>query len=330
MTSRFLHLSVCAGALLAAPAFAQDDINLAFFSAWGANSYNNAIYQGALDAAEEAGGVNVDIFDGSNDAALQFTQVEDIVTSGGYDAFVISPNDATGIEAAVQMAVDSGMAGAATLFPIGPDLTTLAPQVEGLVATAANLPVPGATLQAEAVAEYCADIAPCKVVAIVGQMIYPTDNMRYEAYQAVFAEHENIEIVSTIEGKYSPDETLTAMTDMLLVNPDIDAIVSVADQHLVGAEIALEDAGIDPTSIYMMGAGASDSAIAAIREGRWSATLGNYPYTMGYLATQAVIASLRGETVEPEIDMDVYGPLPAIITQDVLLENPDFLGEWQG
>jgi len=329
---KFNPLFVAAGATALAilPVQAQDEINLAFFSAWAANSYNQAIYDGAMQAATEAGGVKVDMLDGGNDAGLQFSQVEDIVTSGQYDAFVLSPNDATGIEQAVAAAVQSGMKGAVTLFPVGPDLGTLQPQIEGLVATAAHLPVPGAKLQAEAVVEFCADKDPCNVVAIVGQMMYPTDNLRYEAYMEVFNAHPNIKVVQTIEGKYDPDTTLTAMTDMLQVNSDIDAIVSVADQHLVGAEIALTEAGIDLQSVYLMGAGASDSAVAAIREGRWDATLANYPRTMGYLAAQAVIKSMRGETVDPAIDMDVYGPLPAILTKEVLDGAPEFLGEWQG
>jgi len=325
-----LIVAAGASALAILPIQAQDEIDLAFFSAWAANSYNQAIYDGALQAAAELGGVKVDMLDGGNDAGLQFSQVEDVVTSAKYDAFVLTPNDASGIEQAVATAVQSGMKGAVTLFPVGPDMGTLAPQIEGLVATAAHLPVPGARLQAEAVAEYCADKDPCRVVAIVGQMMYTTDNLRYEAYLDVFKEHANIQLVQAVEGKYDPDVTMTAMTDLLLVNPEIDAIVSVADQHLVGAEIALQEAGIDVASVYLMGAGASDSAVAAIREGRWDATLANYPRTMGYLATQAVVKAIRGETVDPEIDMDVFGPLPAILTKEVLDADPSFLGEWQG
>jgi ribose transport system substrate-binding protein len=329
---KFTPLMVAAGATALAilPAQSADKVNLAFFSAWAANSYNQAIYDGALTAAAELGDVNVEMQDGGNDAGLQFSQVEDIVTSGKYDAFVLTPNDASGIEQAVATAVEAGMKGAVTLFPVGPAMDTLQPQIEGLVATAAHLPVPGARLQAEAVAEFCADKDPCRVVAIVGQMMYTTDNLRYEAYVEVFNAHSNIELVQAVEGKYDPDTTMIAMTDLLQVNPDIDAIISVADQHLVGAEIALNDAGIDLSSVYMMGAGASDSAVAAIREGRWAATLANYPRTMGYLATQAVVKSIRGETVDPALDMDVYGPLPAILTKEILDANPDFVGEWQG
>lgn len=317
-------------ALAILPAQAQDQINLAFFSAWASNSYNQAIYEGAQKAAKEMGDVKVDMLDGSNNAGQQFSQVEDVVTSGKYKAFVLTPNDASGIEQAVDQAVKSGMKGAVTLFPVGSDLGTLKPQVPGLVATAAHLPGPGAKLQAEAVVSFCADKDPCRVVPIVGQMMYVTDNLRYETYLGVFKDHKNIQVLPAIEGKYDPDTTMTAMTDYLLVHPKIDAIVSVADQHLVGAEIALKDAGIDPKPIYMIGAGASDSAITAIREGRWDATLANYPKTMGYLATQAVVKALRGETVNPEIDMDVYGPLPAILTKAVLDAHPDFVGEWHG
>ncbi len=35
------------------------------------------------------------------------------------------------------------------------------------------------------------------------------------------------------------------MTDILQANPEIDVVLSNADQHLVGVEIALEAAGIN-------------------------------------------------------------------------------------
>ena len=70
----------------------------------------------------------------------------------------------------------AGLKVATTLFPIGPKLDTLEPQVQGLTATVASNPAIGAKDQAQAVVDYCNGKDPCNVVIIIGQKIYPFDN----------------------------------------------------------------------------------------------------------------------------------------------------------
>ena len=47
-------------------------------------------------------------------------------------------------------------------------------------------------------------------------------------------------------------------------------------------------------------------------------------------ALQAVVDSLDGKEVNPVVDSDKIGPVPALINKEVLDDNPDFKGEWQG
>ena len=80
----------------------------------------------------------------------------------------------------------------------------------------------------------------------------------------------------------------------------------------------------------MMGGGASQIGIDAIREGRWDATLAFFPRTMGEMALEQVVKALKGEAVEQAINMDEVGPVRALVTREVLDANPGFEGEWQG
>ena len=48
-------------------------------------------------------------------------------------------------------AIDAGIPTATTLFPIGPDLTSIKPQVKGITATVIHPVIEGATWQADAV-----------------------------------------------------------------------------------------------------------------------------------------------------------------------------------
>jgi ribose transport system substrate-binding protein len=325
------RLSLLVVTMLVLTALAQDKTyRVAFFAASSENGFNQAIYQGIVDKAAEMGNVETEIFNGEFNAEIQYNQLEDVATAGNFDAFIIAPNDTVGIATAVADVTAKGIPVATTLFPIGPDLTSLEPQVEGLTATVANPPALGATAQAEDVVAFCADKDPCNVVIAIGQKIFPFDNLRLETFNTVLAEHSNIKVVATIEGNYDPNQSLTAMQDVLQANPDIDVVLSNADQHLVGIEIALQDAGIPVEPIYMSGGGASQIAIDAIREGRWDVTLAYFPNSMGRLALEAVIAELKGEPHEVAIDMDKFGPVPTLINKEVLDANPEFEGEWEG
>ena len=166
------------------------------------------------------------------------------------------------------------------------------------------------------------------MVIIIGGKIFPFDNLRLETFEAVLGAHPNIKVLAVGEGFYSPDAALTAMTDILQANSDVDVVLSNADQHLVGVEIALEAAGYTVPDLYLSGGGAAAIAIDAIREGRWDATLAYFPVTMGSLAMEQIANAIEGKPVTQAINMDTSGPLAAMIDKSVLDANPDFTGEW--
>jgi len=301
---------------------------IAYFAATSQNGFNQATYEGVQEVAA-ARGYDTEILDGRFDAAVQYSQIEDALASGRYVGMIVAPNDSVGIAGAFEQVIAEGIPIGTVLFPIGPDLNSLDPQVEGITVTAASPPVPGATSQAEAVVAYCADRDPCRVVIMIGAQIFPFDNLRLETFQAVLGAHDNIEVVAVGEGYYSPDPSLQAMSDILQAHPDVDVVLSNADQHLVGVEIALEGAGIDPAGLYLSGGGAAAIAISAIREGRWDSTLAYFPRTMGALAMEQIANAIEGRPVTQAINMDEAGPIKAMIDADVLAANPEFTGEWE-
>lgn len=323
--------TVIAGALMAAaPARAQEPFHVAFLAASSQNGYNQAIFSGIKKAAAKLGNVEVEIFDGGFDATKQYSQVEDLLAGGRFNAFIVTPNDTVGIAPALAEATTAGVKVATTLFPIGPQLDNMQPQVPGLTTTVATDPSKGAAAQAQAVVDYCADKNPCRVVVMIGQLIYPFDNLRNDTFKKVLGEHSNIQIVATAEGNYDPDKSLAAMQDVLQANPKIDVVLSNADQHLVGVEIALTDAGIDPSSVYLIGGGLNQITVDAIRAGKVDATLSEFPESMGAAALDAIVKTLKGETAPTWIDPTTLGAAPQIVTKPWLDAHPDFKAEWQG
>ncbi len=107
-----------------------EPVSIAFFASSSQNGYNQAVYDGIEQAAEEAGNVETEIFDGEFNAEIQFNQIEDVVASGRFDGYVIVPNDPVGIAPAAEQALAAGPT-ATALFPIGPDLDSLEPQLDG-------------------------------------------------------------------------------------------------------------------------------------------------------------------------------------------------------
>lgn len=321
-----LAIGLGAALLMSTAAFAEGK-KIAFFAASSQNGFNQATYEGVQAKAKELG-YETEIFDGAFDAAVQYSQIEDVLASGNFAGFIVAPNDSVGIAGAFEQVIAAGVPIATVLFPVGPDLNTLEPQVPGITTTVASPPVAGATVQAEAVVTFCADKDPCNVVIIIGAKIFPFDNLRLATFEKVLGAHANIKIVAEGEGFYSPDTALTTMTDILQAQRDVNVVLSNADQHLPGAEIALEAAGYNVPDLYLSGGGAAAIAIDAIREGRWDATLAYFPVTMGSLAMEQIANAIEGKPVTQAINMDTAGPLQAMIDKSVLDSNPDFKGEW--
>lgn len=333
-------ISACTGGASPAPtgtspagtdgpaATAAEPYSIAFFAASSQNGFNAAVYEG-VEKAGQALGIKTTIFDGEFNAQLQLNQVEDATASGQFDGFVIVANDTVGIATAIEAANAAGISTVTVLFPLGPDLAEMEPQVEGVVATVGRPPADGARLQADPVIEFCEDKDPCNVVTFIGQLIYPFDKLRYDTYVELFAAHDNIKVILA-EGNYDRDLSLTVMTDVIQANREVHAIVSTGDQHIFGAEIALTDAGLNPDDVFFVGAGATQEAIAKIRSGAWDATLADYPVTMGERALQTIVDYLDDKTISSVVNEDDFYEFGPLVTTEILADQPEFLGEWAG
>ena len=90
---KIIAAALLATCLIPATAMAQDPIRLAFLAASSQNGYNDATWKGVQAAAEKAGNVQVEIFDGEFNAATQYKQVEDIIAGGRFDGIIIAEAD---------------------------------------------------------------------------------------------------------------------------------------------------------------------------------------------------------------------------------------------
>jgi ribose transport system substrate-binding protein len=307
-------------------ALAQDDgPNIALFNPLGNNTYVTAAENGVREIIEAAGGT-VQAFDAGFNPEEQLNQIQDAITAGEFDAFIIYPVDGVGVTVGVDAAAEAGIPVIALDATINDNRRTLVPY-RNIAGQVARTGLGDGAALGEAIVMACEGIDPCQVAFLIGFQGFALDLDRVEAIEAAIAGLP-IELVSVLEAQYLEDVGYDVTTDLLQSNPDIDVIASVGDQMIVGSELAVQDAGLED-SVKLIGNGASEIGYEAVAEGRWFATVANIPYTNGQIAAQMALQAIDGTLIIRSVDMyDQSPPIPptgAVITQE---SAADFTPQW--
>ncbi|MCY3836777.1 MAG: sugar ABC transporter substrate-binding protein [Anaerolineaceae bacterium] len=305
---------------------AQDDgPNIALFLPLSNNEYVRNAELGVQNILD-ANGASLTVFAPPTfNFEEQLNQLQDAITTGGFDAFIFYPADGVGAVVAADMAAEAGIPMIALDAAINEDRHTLVPY-ENIAAQIARTGDGDGSQIGQAIVMACEGIDPCEVVFQIGFENFPLDLDRFNAVQDVVSKHANIQIVSNQPGAYTQDQGYIVAVDQFQANPGVDVFASVGDQMTLGAEIAAEDAGLD---IKLIGQGASQDGYQAVAEGRFFATVANIPYTNGQIAAQMALQVLDGTLLVRSVNMyDQAPPFPAsgpIITQD---NYEDFEPQW--
>lgn len=95
------------------------------------------------------------------------------------------------------------------------------------------------------------------------------------------------------------DKAITVVTDILSANDDIDLIFSANEGGTIGSTMAVQNAG-KAGKVVVFGTDASEQMFNLLKDDTnvLQAVTGQDPYTIGVMTMTAVIASLKGETVD--------------------------------
>jgi ribose transport system substrate-binding protein len=136
-------------------------------------------------------------------------------------------------------------------------------------------------------------------VAVLGGLSGSTSVDRVAAFaQGV---RGRFRIVGTVTADYERQKARLAAADLLRSDRRISGFFAANDLMALGAVDAVRAAG-RTGSVAVVGFDGIRPALDAVRSGAMSATVSQYPYTMGQLAVQACIAAARGQSVPPRID----------------------------
>ena len=295
-----------------------EPLRIAFFGFAAANGFAQATWAGIQEGAA-AIGAEVQFFDPVFDANTQISQIQDAITAGDWDAFIIQANDGNAVVPVIEEALAAGIPVVGEFTPIGQDFSTVEPQVDGLIFVGAA-PVDNGVILAEMAIEACEGIDPCNVAYLEGFRALPLDVARTEAFHATIASAAGVDLITSVEGGYLPDTGLSAAQDVLVAHGDVHVMVG-SSQAILGAEQAADDAGVD---VKLIGNGGARQAVDAVREGRWHAVFLDAERDAGRTAFElAVLAATGGN---PPTSFDTTTLVPNVKgTADVI---GDFEGQW--
>jgi ABC-type sugar transport system substrate-binding protein len=112
------------------------------------------------------------------------------------------------------------------------------------------------------------------------------------------------DVVATIAADFEREKARRATADLLRRDPRIDGVFAVNDLMALGVADAVVAAGRQG-KVKVVGFDGIRQALDGVRRGSLSATVAQYPYTMGQLAIEACLAAIRGESLPGRVDAPV-------------------------
>jgi len=300
LTRRAMTGLLGATAILAATSvFAQETKTFALIQINQQALFFNQMNEGA-QAAADAAGVELVIFNANNDPAAQNSAIETYIQEG-VDGFAVVAIDVNGIMPAVQQAADAGIPVVA-IDAILPEEGPQQAQV-GVDNAAA-----GADL-GQVVADWAAANGGAKI-GVVGALNSFIQNVRLDGFTGALEGVEGVAMADTVDGQNVQDVALGAAESLMTANPDMTAIYATGEPALLGAVAAVESQGRQ-ADVKVFGWDLTASAIKGIDEGYVQAVIQQDPAGMGKAAVEALVTLSDGGTVERNIAVPV-----TIVTQE--------------
>ena len=253
----------------------------------------NQMNEGA-QAAADAAGAELLIFNANNDPASQNSAVETYIAEG-VDGLIVVAIDVNGIMPAVEQADAAGIPVVAVdaILPEGPQRAQVG--VDNAEA--------GAEIGEEFVEWASGQEEPVQL-GIVGALNSAIQIVRQDGFEGAVEGSETIETVGVVDGQNVQDVALTAAENLITANPELDAIYATGEPALLGAIAAVESQG-KQDQVTIFGWDLTAQAIAGIDAGYVEAVVQQSPYGMGEAAVEALGTIGDGGEVESQIDVPV-------------------------
>lgn len=268
--------------------------SIALFVAAASDSYFSVAVE-AIQAEAGRAGAKVDVFDAAFDSSKQYSQIQDAITTGRYDAFLVAALDGPAVASLVPTAVDAGIIVGGFNQPIGTDYNSAEP-IDGVAFQVMRPYAEHGTTAGELVTDACADVDPCQVGYFYVQKGAPFDTAERENFDRATRGSPNVRVVAEGDTFSTREGGLKAAQDILVAHPDIDVLVGT-DPAILGAQEAAKRSGGTTKLKYVSVAGTRE-AIAQVEKGTIFGTSISLPVDEGRLLVEALAETIKtGEPV---------------------------------
>jgi ribose transport system substrate-binding protein len=288
--------------------------HVAFFGFATDNSFAQATWKGVEQAAKKYGGTAT-FLNGDFSATTQVSQLEDEITSGKYNVFVIQANDGSAVVPEVKDAIAKHIVVVAEFTQVGSNYSKIAPQVPGEISIVESAVGNGTDLGKLAIGA-CGAMSACNVVYFQGDPALPLDVARTNAVLAELKTDSHVKLLEDPVGGYVAATGETVTEDVLSAHPDVNVIIG-SSQAMEGATIVLQGRHLIG-KVKVIGNGGSTQAVNFIHAGTWYATFGIPEVTDGYDAALYGIEKLQGGHPPTATDSATLGPNSGMWTQSVV------------
>lgn len=254
------------------------------------SSFESSFNTAAIARCKELG-LEYECYDANQDMAAYQTCFEN-AANAGCDAIVCVPSDPTAMGPQCQVCEEYGIY-----------LVVMAVAPNGYYSSAlvVDSEVKGA-MKAQAIVDACGD--GCKVLMLLGNQQQTGWVQENDAAKRVFAEH-NVQIVAEEDPQAMMDQGQFFMEGWLAQGLEFDAIWMATDTVAAGACAALEQAGYDFDSVYIVSEDGDETGLRLVEKGQIDATLVLSGVMYGTGVVDAAYEWLQGNNPPDEYQVDI-------------------------
>jgi ribose transport system substrate-binding protein len=263
------------------------------------STMNNPFFVALRDGAQaeaKAVGINLITVDAQNDAAKQIAGVEDLIQKK-VPVILLNPTDSDAVANVVREATAAG------IKAISLDRAVNGAQVSSHIASdnAAGGRMAGEFLLRKLGGEG-------NLVELEGIPGSSAARERGKGFESAIAGKPGVKLVTEQPANFDRAQGLSVMENILQGNKDIQGVFAQNDEMALGAQRAIEEAGLK--NVAIVGFDATPDAVAAVKAGKLAATVQQKPELIGKLGVDTAKLLIDGKPVDRNI------PVPlALITQ---------------
>lgn len=258
------------------------------------NPYFVTLIDGMKERAKELN-IELSIHDGKNEVEAQIRAMEDLITQQ-VDAIILSANDSQALNSMVKEAKDAGIKVIAANAPVdGPD------------AFIGSIEYDNGFQAGEIAGEYIKNHLNGKAkVAILQLSTIPAALERTRGQkEGLLSLAPNAEIVSELDAS-TREAGLNAIETLLQSHPDLNVVLGINDDSVLGAYQAMKAAGKEGEDVALVGFDAIEEALLKIKEGGiFRGTIDIAPFESGKVIIEIAKRVLENGPIKELIEFPV-------------------------